>query len=319
MKSKYKPIWRTLLAKNRPTRPAQPADEYTQLRSEVTQILSSVRTFGTVMMTMWLTVAAAFIAVVGQMSRPPSTTGQFVQWGGMNAVSCVLLTMTLILFHVTATWKSHVQVIGLYLHVFHEKGNPALCWSSLFRGSQELEIRAARRRYGSGKQLFGVSTALLSLLPAIIGTLLPHEPAGSGWNEAQRLCYSASWSALALVFVLLSWQAWRASRLSKLQPAIKAAWERERERVSADGEYAYGLVAAASDVGQAKTVGVWPAPSNIWRSACDAFDSFSCRVLTCPNWGNVRPCLRKGVRTHREPLLRPEMPLKDHRCLQKSD
>ena len=158
-------------------------DEYGFLGDEINRLQQNVRM-------LWASAFAFYfgtLAISGTSLVSLYVTGPapddlffllpFLQWGGANVMSALLLGICLAALYFGYTWQRRAHYVGAYLQVFHEAGNAALNWITLDRGDRHKTLGEVRADGPRGLADSMGLLAVLALAPAIVSTVYaPFEP-----------------------------------------------------------------------------------------------------------------------------------------------
>jgi hypothetical protein len=152
-------------------------DEYGTLINEMNRLQHSVRM-------LWAAAFAVYfgaLGVFGALTVTLYVSGAvpdefffllpFLQWGGANAMSAILLGICVSALYFGYTWQRRSYYIGAYLQVFHEAGNPALKWVALDSGDRHQALGAVRADVPRALADSMGILVILALAPAIVCTV----------------------------------------------------------------------------------------------------------------------------------------------------
>jgi hypothetical protein len=152
-------------------------DEYGSLITEMNRLQHGVRILWAAAFAVYFGALGVFGALIVNLYIGGSVPDEFyfllpfLQWGGANVMSAILLGICVSALYFGYTWQRRSYYIGAYLQVFHEAGNPALKWIALDTGDWHQALDAVRADVPRAlADSMGV-LVILALAPAIVCTV----------------------------------------------------------------------------------------------------------------------------------------------------
>lgn len=208
------------------------AEEYGHLRSEMTQIQSNVRTLWGSLLVIFIAVVSGLGVLVSNLPRNGTNIGQFIEWGGLNFASGVLLAIVFVGAYLAYTWLLHTYYLGSYLIAFHENEgeDKFLKFLTRHRGAKSNILKKVRDNYPKALGWTVLILILIASVPLLLGLV---------WvalNEKLRMVLLISPFSISLVlaFTLLGLSIWRTYKLFAIhneQQSITEGWQHEKSQI----------------------------------------------------------------------------------------
>lgn len=212
--------------------PDHAREEYSQLRTEMTQLFASTRTAWLTVVTSHAAVAAILVALLIQLyvssSEDHDLVYGFVKQGGLVMASGILLIFQMAIINLAHGWLAEAYYIGSYVVVFHEQRDPALEWITRNRNVKNDTLRSISDPPTVGYLGYTTIFFFLGFSPAAVSfaLVLVKSP-----FEMPPSFTTISWAVLLLVVLCYYLQYRRLMKSGTERACLTEAWQEEWNRV----------------------------------------------------------------------------------------